>query len=181
MRVVKVGLTILIVMAVLFGSYQLYSLHKQVQELEQQSKTVTVPLIQKEQDFALIYLIRSEPSEFHLVSVQRETKGPVSPAMALQALLNGPLAHEELFASVPPTTKLLGLQVHDGLATADFSSELIHDFNGGSLLESYLVQAIVNTLTEFDPIHQVQILVDGEIIESIGGHVLVNTPLGRNN
>ena len=40
---------------------------------------------------------------------------------------------------------------------------------------------IVNTLTEFPDIERVQILVDGEIVESIGGHILILQPLQRKN
>lgn len=162
MRVVKIGLTVLVILVITLGVYRFYA---------------PEPPVQGGQDYAQIYLIASEPTSFHLVPVQRQIRGPVSPTLALQALLNGPLAHEELFPSVPTTTKLRSLVVHEGLATADFSSDIVTDFNGGSLLESYLVEAIVNTLTEFETINQVQILVEGEIIESIGGHILINTPL----
>ena len=46
-------------------------------------------------------------------------------------------------------------------------------------MESLLLDSIVYTLTEFDTIDQVQILVEGKVIESIGGHVLSNRPLRR--
>ncbi len=134
-----------------------------------------------EQNQVVIYLVRSTPTDFYLVPVEREIKGPVGPASALQALLNGPLVHEELLAAVPPTTKLLDVVVHDGLATTNFSAEIVHDFNGGSLIESYLVKAIVNTLTEFPEIHRVQILIEGEVVESIGGHILITEPLQSSN
>jgi spore germination protein GerM len=74
---------------------------------------------------------------------------------------------------------MLDLSVHDSLATVNFSPEIVSDFPGGSLMEAYLVEAIVNTLTEFPTIERVQILVDGGIVESIGGHVLILQPLQR--
>jgi spore germination protein GerM len=46
-------------------------------------------------------------------------------------------------------------------------------------MEAYLVEAIVQTLTEFPEIETVQILVNGESIESIGGHILIKEPLRR--
>lgn len=132
-----------------------------------------------EQDHVVIFLVKATPNEFYLVPINRQVGGPVHPRLALQTLLAGPLAFEELFASVPHTTKLLGLSIHDGLAVANFSEEIVTDFNGGSLLESYLVESIVNTLTEFPEIDRVQILVEGETIESLGGHVLITGPLKR--
>ncbi|MDI9485479.1 MAG: GerMN domain-containing protein [Bacillota bacterium] len=126
-----------------------------------------------------IYLIESTPTEFFLVPVDRQIKGEPSPNAALQALLDGPLADEELLASVPKSTKLLDLVVRDKLAVASFSSEIKDDFHGGSLIEAYLVEAIVNTLTEFPEIESVQILVEGEAVESIGGHIYIRNPLRR--
>ncbi|MDI6895284.1 MAG: GerMN domain-containing protein [Bacillota bacterium] len=40
--------------------------------------------------------------------------------------------------------------------------------------------AIVNTLTEFPDIRQVQILVEGRKVESLAGHADVSRPLTRN-
>lgn len=174
MRLVKFALIVCIGLILIFGAYQIISLHKQVQELETQTTSA-----QPEQ--VVIYLVKSEPTSFHLVPVTRQIGGPASPTSAMQALLNGPLAHEDLYAAVPPTTKLLNLSVQEGLATANFSQEIMTDFNGGSLLESYLVQAIVNTLTEFNHIQRVQILVEGQAVESIGGHILITHPLAREN
>ena len=77
------------------------------------------------------------------------------------------------------STKLLDLVVRDKLAVASFSSEIKDDFHGGSLIEAYLVEAIVNTLTEFPEIESVQILVEGEAVESIGGHIYIRNPLRR--
>ncbi|HHT42319.1 MAG TPA: GerMN domain-containing protein [Firmicutes bacterium] len=181
MRAVKIILITLLALGVAVGCWALFSLHNQLKELQQvqQGEIVPQPPAEPALDYVTIYLIKSEPTEFLLVPVQREIGGPASPTAALQALLNGPLTHEDLFASVPHTAKLLNLTVENGLATANFSREIVTGFNGGSLLESYLVTAIVNTLTEFDHIQQVQILVDGQVTESIGGHILVNQPLRR--
>ncbi|MBC7339263.1 MAG: GerMN domain-containing protein [Firmicutes bacterium] len=52
--------------------------------------------------------------------------------------------------------------------------------NVGSLGEALAVAAIVNTLTEFPQIRQVQILVEGKQVESLAGHVDVSRPLTRN-
>lgn len=167
MRSAKLFLISILAIGLIAGLWVLFSQYSQVQQDEPQEESVT------------IYLVRSEPTEFHLVPVQRKLGGAASPEAALQELLNGPQRGEELYASVPPSVRLRSLTVQDGLASADFSAELITDFNGGALLESYLVAAIVNTLTEFPHIEQVQILVEGEVVESIGGHILANKPLKR--
>lgn len=187
MRKAKLVFISLIVLGLALFSYQFIVLQQQVTQVEQELELVktalaTLPTPENpttNQEHVVIFLIKSTPTNFYLVPVNRLIGGPVNPMVALQTLLNGPLAHEDLHESVPHTTKLLGLSVHQGLAVANFSSELVNDFNGGSLIESYLVQAIVSTLTEFPHITQVQILVEGEQIESIGGHILITGPLSR--
>ncbi|NLL42845.1 MAG: GerMN domain-containing protein [Firmicutes bacterium] len=165
MRMFKKFIIWLVILAAFIGAYSLYLLYKQ------EATTSTVK----------IYLIESTPTEFFLIPINRQVEGKSSPRSALQALLDGPLDHEELSASVPKTTKLLDLAIQDKLASVSFSSEIRDDFLGGSLIEAYLVEAIVNTLTEFPEVEAVQILVEGEVVESIGGHIYIKEPLRRSN
>lgn len=174
MRALKLILIVVVAAALAWGAWNYAALQNELAELREAQHTP-----QRQAEEVVIYLVQAEPTDFHLVPVRRQLGGPASPTAALQALLNGPLAHEELFGAVPHTAKLLSLQVEDGLAVADFSQELVTDFNGGALLESYLVKAIVNTLTQFPQIQEVQILVEGEVVESIGGHILISKPLKR--
>ncbi|HHW73517.1 MAG TPA: GerMN domain-containing protein [Firmicutes bacterium] len=180
MRAAKNIIIVLLAAGLLVGLWTVFNMHKQIESLRSALQEIPAPVeTAQTPDYVTIYLVKSEPTEFLLVPVQRKTGGPVSPAAALQALINGPLVHEDLQPSVPHTAVLRSLTVENGLASADFSAELVRDFNGGALLESYLVSAIVNTLTEFPEIQRVQILVEGAAVESIGGHVLVNKPLSR--
>lgn len=188
MRGVKlIAVTILVIVLALVA-YKGIAVRNQLNVLTlefEELKTTLGSMIRSEethtQDHVVIFLIKSTPTNFFLVPVNRQVGPPVNPTIALQTLLNGPLAHEDLHESVPHTTRLLGLSVHDGLAVANFSSELIENFNGGSVIESHLINAIVSTLTEFPEIKRVQILVDGEKVESIGGHILITGPLTRGN
>lgn len=164
MRRLKQVFAILILIALALGAYAAYTYFNH-------GKVV--------QGKAIIYLIKATPTDFQLVPVEREIEGVVSPVQAVQALLDGPLLDEDLSASVPSSAKLLSLEIRDTLATVNFSSEIVSDFTGGSLMEAYLVEAIVNTLTEFTDIEKVQILVDGLVVESIGGHILTLQPLQR--
>ena len=88
----------------------------------------------------------------------------------MNALLSGPtLGGEPLF---PPRTKLLGIEESEGLATVDFSRELLTAHPGGSLSELKTVYGLVNTLAEnFPYIRGVRILVEGESVETLKGHV----------
>lgn len=80
----------------------------------------------------------------------------------------------------PAKTKILDVKVTDGLAEVNFSKELLENHIGGSSYELLLVGSIVDTLTEFPEVKKVQILVDGERIETINGHMDLVDPLKRN-
>ena len=53
------------------------------------------------------------------------------------------------------------------------------NFVGGSTGEEMLVGSVVNTLTEFPEIQKVQILVDGQEVETLSGHMDLSQPLPR--
>src|SRR5690554_3436733 len=99
MRVVKIVLVMIVIVGIAFGSYKIFTLHKLVEELTShlQEAQQTQIEAQIEEESVIIYLIESAPLDFHLVPVHRQTKGPISPKVALQELLKGPLTHEELF------------------------------------------------------------------------------------
>lgn len=100
----------------------------------------------------------------------------------VQELLAGPSVESGLLPTIPVGTKLTDINVRpDGLCIVDFSSELVDNHPGGSLNEELTVYSIVNTLTQFPTIQEVQILVDGQKVESIAGHLDVSTTMARNN
>ncbi len=97
---------------------------------------------------------------------------------ALQQMIEGPAEDSPLFTVAPPETQILGLEVEQGTATVDFSSE-IATYAEGSTGETLVIAAIVNTLSEFPDIDQVVILVEGEEGVSLGGHYVLSEPLER--
>ncbi|NLY10635.1 MAG: GerMN domain-containing protein [Firmicutes bacterium] len=182
----RVFAVIILVIALVMGVYAVYEiqslkteikdLKEELKILKEEFKDLHTSAGKKE---VLIYLVESTPIDFLLRPVIREVQEVASPQVALDELLAGPKPAEGLISPIPPGTRVLGLQVKDGLATVDFSEEIHNNFNGGAAMESLLLDSIVYTLTEFDTIDQVQILVEGKVIESIGGHVLSNRPLRR--
>lgn len=98
------------------------------------------------------------------MTIHELTKGPEQPGM-LPTLPNG--------------TKLKDISIEDGLCKVDFSKELLENHPGGSAGELITVYSIVNTLTQFSTVQQVQILVDGEKVASLAGHVDLSQPLQR--
>ena len=79
----------------------------------------------------------------------------------------------------PKKAKLLQVTVSGKVAKVDFSRELQKNFVGGSTGEEMLVGSVVNTLTEFPEIQKVQIMVDGQEVETLSGHMDLSQPLPR--
>lgn len=94
---------------------------------------------------------------------------------AVLGLIQGPQS-QGLVASLADGTKLLDISVSDGLCTVDFSKEFVENHSGGSAGELVTIASIVKTLTQFDSIEQVQILVEGKAGATLG-NILLDKPL----
>lgn len=99
---------------------------------------------------------------------------------AMNELIAGPQS-ESLRRAVPQETRLLGIRIEAGICYVDFSRELRDNHPGGTTGESLTIAAIVNTLTGFSSINEVQILIEGQTGASIAGHIELNEPIGRMN
>ena len=126
---------------------------------------------------ATLYFARVIEGKLRMVPVQRELPPGLGVARAsLDELIEGRLP-QGCERPLPPGTKLRGITVTGGLATADFSGQLSSGFRGGSDNEGVTVYAIVNTLTSLPTIKRVRILVEGKPVSSIGGHLDLSAPL----
>ncbi|MDW7662183.1 MAG: GerMN domain-containing protein [Bacillota bacterium] len=94
---------------------------------------------------------------------------------AILGLIQGPQS-EGLVASLADGTKLLDISVSNGLCTVDFSKEFVENHSGGSAGELVTIASIVKTLTQFDSIEQIQILVEGKAGATLG-NILLDKPL----
>lgn len=94
----------------------------------------------------------------------------------LQELLTGPVT-ESLSSYIPAGTTVQSINIQeDGLCTVDFSKEL-QNAELNSSEEKFVIESIVNTLTQFDSVSSVQIRVDGSVVNSIAGHWDISKPL----
>ncbi|MBC7345521.1 MAG: GerMN domain-containing protein, partial [Clostridia bacterium] len=122
-----------------------------------------------------ITLYFSSPDGDALVPETRNVKKSSSIArVAMEELIKGPTVESGLLPTIPKGSRLRDINIRpDGLARVDFTSELIANHKGGSMAENLTVYSIVNTLCEFPTVKQVQILVDGKVVETIAGHVSI--------
>jgi len=101
-----------------------------------------------------------------------------TPETLINELIKGP-QDENNIKTIPEGTKLLGIEVKNGIAYVNFSKELKDNHWGGSTGETFTIYSIVSTLV-LQPnsgIERVQILVEGEIIETLAGHADISMPI----
>lgn len=119
-------------------------------------------------------------SDGKLVAVRREI--PKTLGIARQAMIElcqGPEKGGNLLATIPPGVTLRDINIKEGLARVDFSRELKTRHWGGSSGEILTVYSIVNTLTQFHSIEKVEILVEGQRLDTLAGHLDLSKPLER--
>jgi hypothetical protein len=91
--------------------------------------------------------------------------------VVLHELIRGPAG--TLSPTLPPTATVEALyMLPNGLLVVDFGQSIQTDHPGGSAAELLSVYSIVNTLTtNFKSVKQVKLLVEGDEIETLAGHV----------
>ena len=94
----------------------------------------------------------------------------------IEALLSWPAG--EVVALFPTAVKVRGVYISEKTAYIDFSRDIVGDFVGGTAGEYLLVASIVQTVcADFPEVDSVGILVEGEEVDTIGGHLNVSRPL----
>jgi hypothetical protein len=131
-----------------------------------------------------VYYLKFRQNNAYLVREVHEVQTDQDPRLAaLEELIHGTPTTPGAAKVLPPDTKIRGFKVDNGLATVDFSQEVLNA-NVGSTGEALGIQSIVNTLTEFPDITKVAFTVEGKVDERARdwwGHVgLYEQPFSRN-
>lgn len=120
-----------------------------------------------------VYYLKSGATDFYLIrEVHQVEKTPEIATAALNELIKGNPVTPGAYRVLPADTKILGIKIDQGLATVDFSPEVLKA-NVGSEGEALGITSIVNTLTEFPTIQKVSFTVDGQVTKAMDwwGHV----------
>lgn len=125
-----------------------------------------------------VYFANQQAS--YLIAKDKDVKKNNLYSNLIEDLIQGP-AGDDLVATVPPQTQLLGIEINDKIAIVDFSKELKESHWGGTAGETMTVYSIVNTLAQFNEIDKVKILIAGEEIETLAGHMELSQPLAFNS
>lgn len=94
----------------------------------------------------------------------------------LEALAEGPLT-DELVRTIPSGARVRSVTIENGLAVVDYSAELRTNHPGGSAGELMTAYSIVGSLAALDDVDAVQIMLEGEVIDSLVGHLIFSEPM----
>lgn len=95
------------------------------------------------------------------------------------ALMEGPRT-EGLVAPIPAGTQLLDFEMDGKVAVIDFSEEIRTNHPGGSMGEMLTIYAIADTMGGLPTVERVKILVEGQEIETLLGHMDASGEIGPN-
>lgn len=131
-----------------------------------------------------VYYVKFTENDAYLVrEVHQVPFSEDSPGAAVKELISANPQTAGAYRVLPPGTRLLGIIVKEGLATVNFSADVLNA-NVGSTGEALGIQSIVNTLTEFPEIREVSFQVEGGLdsrAQDWWGHMgLFQQPFKRN-
>jgi len=131
-------------------------------------KTRTVTLFFLAEDDSLLHAEQRDISS--RPSVVEEAKE------VIEELIKGP--KNEFISPLPPETKVRQIFISkEGMATVDFSKEIMEKHPSGSSAELFTVYSVVNSLVyNFSSVKKVFILVEGGERETLDGHIDLSKP-----
>jgi len=148
--------------------------NKSLQDILPATNTINQKLTLYFGDDQAMYLI----PEIREVTIQKDASTEAIAAAIVNELIAGP-TDKKMIATMPKGTKLLSLKITDQIAMVDFSQEMKSNHPGGSSGEVMTLNSLVDSLTELQGIKKVQILINGEKIETLAGHMDTSKPLSR--
>jgi len=144
-------------------------LQEKVNELEKELSDYKTA----EKETITIYYIKNTQNDFVLVpEVKTIEPQPNMLKAALETLI------QDKRNPFPKDTRVIDVTVKNFIAYANFSQE-ITKLSVGSRGEELIVASIANTLIKFPGVEKVQILIEGQPVETLAGHVDISKPVGR--
>lgn len=165
-------LIILIILAgiggYLIGRTELKGLQRQIIKLTDERDQIQEEASQVNVE---LFFIKATAKRLYLKPVLKKVKLNGSLAeTALSALFEGPEEDSGLTPVFPDGTEVIGVTIKHRLATVNLNRTTT-ELNVGAEGEILAIASIVNTLTKLPEIDAVKILIEGEELESLAGHV----------
>jgi len=129
-----------------------------------------------------VYFMRDGSADLTLVKTTRKLAVSDSPLIdCVNALLAGPTVDEKnrgIISFVPTNSRLLSARVVNNTVHLNFNEEFRYNTFGREGSEAQLRQ-IIWTATEFPNVNNVQIEIDGKIVDFLVEGVAIRNPIGR--
>jgi len=185
----KIIFTLLILAVIIIFSYTIFNkfiipaweryTEKPIKEVPYKEEEIKEVQPVPAEEMLEVTLYFSDSQAMYLVPEKR--KIPQTTSLARQAvieLIKGP-ENSASYPTIPEGTQVNEVYITDDIVYIDLSEEIFKNHPGGSSGELMTVYSIVNTLTEIPPIIGVQILVEGNEMKSLVGHIDISMPLLR--
>ena len=127
-----------------------------------------------------IQLYFTDPMGTFLIPENREIPGCDDDRDCICSLLKSLIkgSQQKNLPVLPKETKVFGVEVENDLVRVNFSRQLVDFHPGGSLTELLTIYSLVDSLNEnFPYIRRLQILVEGEVRQTLKGHVRIDQPI----
>jgi spore germination protein GerM len=129
-----------------------------------------------------VYFMREGGGDLTLAKTTRKLAVSDSPLIdCVNALLAGPSAEEKnrgLASYIPPNTRLLSARVVGNTVHLNFNEAFRYNTFGREGCEAQLRQ-VVWTATEFPNVNNVQIEIEGKIVDFLIEGIIIRNPIGR--
>lgn len=149
------------------------------QEVPYQEEERKEVQVEPTEEMVEVNLYFSDSQAMYLVPEKRKIPqiSPLARQVVLE-LIKGP-NNSDFYPTIPEGTQVNEVYIVDDIAYIDLSEEIFKNHSGGSSAELMTIYSIVNTLTEIPPIKGVQILIEGNEMKSLTGHIDISMPLIR--
>ena len=98
----------------------------------------------------------------------------------IRQLIVGPNSNQ-LSATIPEGVEIIDIDIRGEIAYLNFNRALVDNHWGGSTGELITVYSIVNTMTGFSNIDGVQIVIEGQEVETLVGHLDLSQAIRRDD
>ena len=175
MKKLLLGLLLVIVVGSLIG-YGVGWYFQQSQEVSEEVRVVIAEQFPPRE----IQLYFTDPQGAFLISETREITGCDEDLDCIHSLLIGLIngSQQGNLPVLPKETRILAAEVENDLVRVNFSKHLVDFHPGGSLTELLSIYSLINSLNEnFPYVRQLQILIEGEVQQTLKGHVRIDQPV----
>jgi germination protein M len=132
--------------------------------------------VDRKELFILTVATNDNGSFLEKKTLSSESSESLSNPQEAERALNA-MADEGENSPLPKGTKALSVTFDKELATVDFNEDFQKNFTGGDENEALTLNAVLATVGQFPGVKQVQILVAGQKIDSLGGNQSLDAPL----